>query len=263
MSPRLADHQPDAASSSTDLSVLGFQPVGGVTKTEQEPVAPVRPNLAQADRRQIELPPSISGNDCGVTNSYPNLLPRRPHQSSPATGPIRPRTEARSCRPVHRPLWGSAANPSSPGRPIPTSSTRVELRRRPNQQGRSAGFSSSSCHRCGVSLRPPPSSREPISRGSQSRQALPLPLLERSWRNRSRRSQVGRPDRSAFVQPRGPKRRTPSGVEAGWASLAIATLSCVTYFRYRSRFKPRWWNRASLLEQADNRPSPSESWGSS
>lgn len=261
-SPRLPDHQPDAASSSTDLSVLGFQPVGGVTKTEQEPVAPVRPNLSKA----VGVTSASTFSSPGMTAETPTI----PEPAPAAAAPIVPGDGSNQTEPKPAHVipstdhFGEVPQTLVPWSPDPDqfdSRRAAAATESPGTIGRVLEFKLPSVW--GQLATTPIEQGTDLERiAEQAGPALASRLSDRGGIDPEdpRSPALIAPPLSS---PEDQDVEQPQVWKLGWASLAIATLSCVTYFRYRGQFKPRWWSRASLLEQADNRPSVGESWGSS
>lgn len=245
--------------SSTDLSVLAFQPIGGLTRTEQEPATQPGPTLPKA----VVITSGSAFSSQSLTWAAPPLLGVAPTLSPEiATGNISFHLESgiTSITPLAR-LSGIVPQSLVPWAPDPDqfNSRRTVVASGLGQQA--LGFSM------------PKVVSQPLAVAKEQADAPDGMVAEKApVRAPVRGDDLGtdleaaEPAATIAQASSEPEVQTESPLrhwKLGWALLTISGLSSVAYFKYRESFRPRWLSRSSLCRNPGKRPGLDEPRGSS
>ncbi|AGA30723.1 hypothetical protein [Singulisphaera acidiphila] len=247
--------------SSTDLSVLAFQPVGGLTRTEQEPATQPGPTLPKA----VAITSGSAFSSQSLTWAAPPLFGVTPTLSPEiAIGNVPSRLESGSAS-ITPPAVFNGIVPQSlvPWAPDPDqfNSRRTVVASGLGQQA--LGFSM------------PKVVSQPLAVATAKERAdapdgmvaekAPVTAPTRGD-NLGTDPEAAEPAATIAQTPSEPEVQTespPRHWKLGWALLTISGLSSVAYFKYRESFRPRWLSRSSLCRNPGKRPGLDEPRGSS
>ncbi|WP_406698945.1 hypothetical protein V5E97_08660 [Singulisphaera sp. Ch08] len=258
--PPFQNEQPAGISSSIDLSVLAFQPVGGVTRTEQEPATQPRPTVSGA---------------VGVTSGVPlasqSLVYGAPILVGVAPSPLLEMGIANASFSLE-PTNATVISPAGlkgivPQSVVPWAPDPDQFDARPAVVGGETGGRPHEFNVAMVVSQPPELERGVVPKVTEEAKAFasptPFPSLALALTPTASADdgfgdipeETG-PAVTASVSLSEPEDQDESHVslKVGWALLAISSLTSLMYFRQWEWLRPWCLNRSSLGGETGKRP---------